>query len=185
MLWKALVQGSERSALGRVALAHDLCQPKGTELAAHSTEPTACLHGCELAGVADRDDLRAAPLGGLSRRALGRVAAIPASSRIRTHPRGSSSPSFEVDQQPVERARCDPSLLCELARGATRGRHTEHLEARALIDLTQHAGGVGLAGPGERLDDGHPVPGAHARAHGDRLLLGQGTLGTCDRALGE
>src|SRR5204863_23278 len=60
-----LVQGGERSTLGRVALAHDLGQTERSELAADGAQPAAGLHGGELSGVTDRDDLRARLLGGL------------------------------------------------------------------------------------------------------------------------
>ena len=60
---KTVVQRGERAALCRVALAHHLGQPKGPELGDRgASQPPAC-DGRELAGVADRDHLRAYLLG--------------------------------------------------------------------------------------------------------------------------
>ncbi len=186
MLWKTVMQSGERTALGPLALAHDLRQPKSPELAAHGVEPAAGLDGGELAGVADRDHLRACLLGRLQHARAGPGARHPCLVEDENAFLWQLvAELLQIDQQPLERARPHPGLLGELTRGAARGRHAQHLEARALVDLTQHAGGVGLAGARQRLNDGNPVPRAHRRAHRHRLLSVQRPVSTCDRTLSE
>ena len=111
MPWKTVVQGAERSALGRVALAHHLGQAKDPELTAHGAEPATCLHRGELAGVADGDDLRARLLGRLE---YSRAAAGGGHPCLVENENASLwqliAELLKVDQQPVERARCDPGL---------------------------------------------------------------------------
>jgi hypothetical protein len=112
LLWKALVQSRERSALRRVALAHDLCETEGAELAADSAEPAACLHGGELSWVPDRDHLRLRNLGGLEQSSAGPGGGHP---RLVEDENASLrqlvAELLEVDQQPLERARRNPGLL--------------------------------------------------------------------------
>ena len=92
-----------------------------------------------------------------SRRALARVEAIPASSRTTTLTVGQRPAVLDRQQPAVQRPRRD--LACSVSSRAARalGATPMHLETRPLVDLAQHAGGVGLAGPGQRLDHIHAV----------------------------
>ena len=87
-------------------------RPKGAELAADSAEPAAGLHGGELSGVADRDHLRLRNLGGLEQSSAGPGGGHP---RLVHDQDGCSRQlvaELEVVQQPVQRARRNPGLLC-------------------------------------------------------------------------
>ncbi len=92
---------------------------------------------------------------------------------------------LHVDQQSIQSTRRDAGLLGELAGTAAGGRHAEHLIAGALVDLSQDAGGVGLAGAGERLDHANAVAVAEDRARGVDLLAVQRAVGAGERPVDE
>ena len=129
--WKALVQRGERAALGRVALAHDLGEAQRPRARGprRASQPPACTEA-SWPGSPIAITFAPARSAASSSRALGRVGAIPASSRITHAPlRQLVAELLEVDQQPVERARRDPGLLGELARRAAGGRDADHLRS--------------------------------------------------------
>ncbi len=70
-----------------------------------------------------------------------------------------------------------PAFVAELACATAGRRNPDHGVPGVLVQRAQHAGGVGLAGAGERLDDVDAVPAARAPA--DHLLL----VG-CERSVG-
>jgi hypothetical protein len=88
---------------------------------------------------------------------LCRVAAMPASSNTTTH-RSAVVAERRSRARDCRASATDPRLLGQLARRAAGRRDTDHGVAGLLVELAQHAGGVGLAGPGERLDHVHPLP---------------------------
>ena len=95
-----------------------------------------------------------------SSRSVRRVGAIPASSKTTSCRAGGRRRCVDVDQAAVDRARRDPGLVGELARRPRRRRQADHRVSGALVELAQHARGVGLAGPRERLDHVDAVAGA-------------------------
>src|SRR6202011_2090863 len=100
------------------------------ELAADRAQPAAGLYRGELAGVADRDDLRPRPLRGLEQprgRAGGRHPGLVEDDHAPL--RQTVAELVQVDQQPVERTRGDARLVAQLARATAGRRDTEHLVA--------------------------------------------------------
>ena len=93
-------------------------------------------------------------------RAVSRVPAIPASSRIRTarpDPKPRSSPSRSSARRVSVHAWADPGLLGELAHRAASRRGPQDAIAAGRVGLGQQAGGERLARPRQRLDRLHPV----------------------------
>jgi hypothetical protein len=169
----AVVQRRERAALRRVALAHHLRQTHRAQAAAHGGEPPAGLHRGQLAGVADRDHLRARPLRCLQQLRARASRGHPRLIKDHHAPLGQLlAELLEFGQQPVKRARRDPRLLGQLARGAACWRDTDHLYAGRFVYLAQYARGIGLPRPRQRFDHAHPVAAAHHRSHGVGLLRG-------------
>ncbi len=185
-VWAALVQRGERAALGRVALADDLRQADDTDCAADGGEPAAGLHRGELSRIANRDDLRGRLLGDLQQ-----PRTVPCRGHARLVEDENASlgqliaQHLHVDQQSVQSTRRDAGLLAQLAGTPTGGRHAEHRIASALVDLSQDASGVGLAGARERLDHAHAVAVAEDRAHGVGLLGVQRAVGGDERPVDE
>ena len=106
-------------------------------------------------------------------RAVSRVLAIPASSRISTADAAPEAArvGVEVQRQARECPRPgDAGLLGELAHPASRRRGPQHTKAPGRIGLGEQAGRERLARPGQRLHGLHAVTaGGQTTDHG-RLL---------------
>ena len=155
----AVVQRREREPLRRVALAHHLRQPDRADAArrpraaSRRLGPTASCPGSPIATTFAPTSAACA-----SSRSLNRVerhprlvedhdaAARPGRSRRRSRATGC----------PASATRSPPARASSRAARPVGATPITRV-AGALVELAQHAGGVGLAGPGERLDHIHPV----------------------------
>ena len=169
-----LVQLGQCSALGGVALPHNLAQLVCTQPLRKRAEPPARRDARQLARVPDRHHLYALAMGG------GKHARADPG---RGHPglvdqqhRRSRSESLAVAQildQSMQRARWHAGAARQLARRPPGRCRPHHPIARAPIDRRQRPRHRGLARPSQRLDHIHPIPARCDVAHRRCLFVTQ------------